>query len=218
VIPIVPEQYEQYAEEHTTPPGPHLEELARETRAETAVPQMMVGHLEGRLLTTLVAMLRPQRVLEVGTFTGYSALCMAEALPEGGRIVTCEINERHAEIARRHVEASLYADRIEIRLAPAQDTLRTLEGPFDFVFIDADKQGYATYYEAALDLLSPHGVIAVDNVLWSGQVVEPGGEADTLALKAFNDKVRADPRVECVMLTVRDGVTLIRRRADGPPG
>src|SRR5205085_5828381 len=187
--------------------------LAKETEAEIGMlARMMVGRIEGRFLKMLVAAVRPRLVLEIGTFTGYSSLSMAEALPDGGRIVTCEIDERHAEIARRHIAASPYADRIEVRLGDARTTVEGLDGPFDLVFIDADKVSYDAYYEAVLPKLSPDGIIAVDNVLWSGSVIDPENTSDdTLAIRAFNDKVRDDPRVERVMLTVRDGVTLARR-------
>ena len=164
-----------------------------------------------------VTMLRPQLVLEIGTFTGYSALSMAEALPPGGRIVTCDISEEHVAIARRHIAASPHVDRIDIRVGPAIDTLKSLDGPFDLAFIDADKTGYLDYYEAIVPKLAPGGVIAVDNVLWSGRVLDgaPADESDesTRALREFNDHVVADERVECVMLPLRDGVTLVRLRA-----
>ena len=214
---IVAPEIEQYAVAHTSPEPDYFAALAASTHEQTSAPQMMVGTLEGRFLKMLVAMLRPQLVLEIGTFTGYSALSMAEALPEGGRIITCDINEEHVGIARKHIDDSPYADRIDIRVGDAAETLENLDGPFDFVFIDADKTGYRTYYEAALAKLSPGGVIAVDNVLWSGRVLDEapagvGGDADTAAMRAFNDHVAKDARVECVMLTVRDGLTLIRRR------
>jgi caffeoyl-CoA O-methyltransferase len=160
-------------------------------------------------------MLRPQRVLEIGTFTGYSSLSMAEALPAGGRIITCDISEEHVAIARQHIAASPYADRIEIRVGPAIETIAALEGQFDLVFIDADKQGYLAYYEAVLPKLAPDGVILADNVLWSGRLVEPATpdeDDSTRALREFNDRVAADERVEVVMLTIRDGVSIIRRR------
>jgi caffeoyl-CoA O-methyltransferase len=213
VIPIVAPEIEQYAQDHSSPEPAHLLQLAEETRSATSVPQMMTGHLEGRFLKFLVAMLGARRVLEIGTFTGYSALSMAEALPPDGTIITCEIDEHHAEIARRHIGRSPYSSAIEIRLGPALDTIASVEGPIDLVFIDADKVNYTNYYEAVLPLLSDRGVIAVDNVLWSGAVLQPGPDANTQAIVAFNDKVRADPRVECVMVTIRDGVTLIRKRA-----
>lgn len=212
-MPIVEPELERYAEDHSSPEPERLLRLADETREFSSDAQMMVGRLEGRLLKMLVAISGARRVLEIGTFTGYSALSMAEALPSGGRIVTCELDPRHAEIARRHVRESPFADRIEVRLGPAIETLATLEGPFDLVFIDADKPSYAAYYEAVLPLLSDEGLIAADNTLWSGRVLdEKDRDESTRAIVAFNDLVRNDPRVECVMLTVRDGVTLIRRR------
>jgi len=204
---------EEYAEAHTTLPPAHLGAIELETVARSAAPQMMVGPLEGRLLKMLVHMVQPRSVLEIGTFTGYSSLSMAEALPSDGSITTLDINPLHAEIARRHIAASPYAGRIEVVLGPALQSLRDLPGPFDLVFIDADKGNYLNYYEAVLPKLSPRGVIAVDNVLWSGSVLDPAPtEEDTLAIKAFNRHVANDPRVECVMLTVRDGLFLIRNR------
>jgi caffeoyl-CoA O-methyltransferase len=203
---------EEYAAAHTSPEPPHLVALAEETRELGSRAGMMVGQLEGRFLKMLVAILQPRRVLEIGCFTGYSALSMAEALPAGGSIVTCEINEEHAAIARRHIAASPYADRITIRMGPGLDTLASLEGPFDFVFIDADKENYTNYYEGALAKLAPRGVIAIDNVIWYGRILDETDQTvDTNAIRAFNAHVLADPRVECVMLTVRDGVTLVRK-------
>ena len=218
-IDVADPRVEQYAAEHTTPEPPWFATLAEETRSATRAPTMMVGTLEGRLLTALVAMLRPRSVLEIGTFTGYSALSMAEALPADGRIVTCDISEEHLAIARRHIAASPYAGVIEIRSGPALETIATLPGPFDLVFIDADKTSYSAYFEATLAKLSPDGVILVDNVLWSGRVLDPAVvDPDTAAIKAFNDQVLADDRVEVVMLTVRDGVSLIRHRRAGRAG
>ena len=218
-IEIADPRVEQYAAEHTTPEPPWFATLAEETRNATRAPTMMVGTLECRLLTALVAMLRPHSVLEIGTFTGYSALSMAEALPPDGRIVTCDISEEHLAIARRHIAASPYAGVIEIRSGPALETIATLPGPFDLVFIDADKTSYSAYFEATLAKLAPDGVILVDNVLWSGRVLDPAiTEPDTAAIKAFNDQVFADDRVEVVMLTVRDGVSLIRHRRAGRAG
>jgi caffeoyl-CoA O-methyltransferase len=174
---------------------------------------MMVGPLEGRFLEMLVYLSQPRRVLEIGTFSGYSALSMAPALPPGGRIVTCDVDPKAAALARAHFEASPWADRIELRQGPALATLAELEGPFDLVFIDAEKVEYRDYYEAVLPLLSERGVIAVDNVLWGGRVLDPDDPRDdTKAIAAFNDFVVSDPRVVAVMLTIRDGVTLIRRR------
>ena len=206
---------ESYAEAHTTPPAAHLVAVADATRADLDFPQMMVGTLEGRFLEMLVYALRPAWVLEIGTFSGYSALSMAAALPPGGRITTCELSAKHAAASRHNIAASRYADRIEVMEGPALDTVNALEGPFDFVFIDADKSSYLSYYQATLEKLAPGGVIAADNTLWGGNVVNDADQsADTVAIRAFNDAVAADPRVVCVQLTVRDGVTLIRRAGD----
>ena len=209
---IVRPDLEAYAEAHTSPPPPLLAGLADETNQTLAAPGMMVGPLEGRFLEMLVFGLRARRVLEIGTFSGYSSLSMAAGMPNDGRIVTCEISEVHAEVARRHIAASPYSDMIEVRLGPALETLRTLDGPFDFVFIDADKTSYLDYYEAVLPKLAPSGILAADNTLWSARVLDQkASDADTVALRAFNDHVVGDGRVVCVQLSVRDGVTLVRR-------
>jgi caffeoyl-CoA O-methyltransferase len=209
------EKIEEYALEHTEPPTDVLARLAVETRATMERPQMMVGALEGRFLEFLVRLARPQLVLELGTFTGYSSISMAPALPEGGRIVTCDIDERAVAIARRYAEEAGVVDRIEYRLGPGLETIAGLDGPFDFVFIDADKESYVDYYEAVLPKLADDGLIVADNVLWSGRVVEPEPEETTRVIMEFNDHVRNDDRVVAVMLTVRDGMTLIRRRPQG---
>ncbi|HEY1538826.1 MAG TPA: O-methyltransferase [Solirubrobacteraceae bacterium] len=211
---IVSDEVEDYAAAHTTPPPEHLQELARETRDTLSSPQMLTGDIEGRLLEFLVYLAQPQLVLEIGTFSGYSALSMVRALPAGGRIVTCEVADEHADVAERHIAAAGESERIEVRRGPAIDTIATLDGPFDLVFIDADKEGYLAYYEAILPKLSPRGLIVADNVLWSGRVAvaASGDDTDsTRALRAFNDHVLADERVVTVMLSVRDGVALVRR-------
>jgi predicted O-methyltransferase YrrM len=208
---IVREEIEQYAEEHTTPPDELLAALAEETKATLRSPQMLTGTIEGRLLEMLVWASSARRVLELGTYSGYSALSMAPALPPGGHIDTCEVSDQHAEVARRYIERSPYADRIEVHVGPALETIDRLEGSFDFVFIDADKENYVNYYEAVLPRLGERGLIAADNTLWSGRVLDESDDSEgTRAIKEFNEHVRADPRVVTVMLTVRDGVTLIR--------
>jgi caffeoyl-CoA O-methyltransferase len=209
---IVDEQVERYAEEHTTALGELFERLAEETRAKTSAPQMMVGRIEGQFLARLVRLSGARRILEFGTFTGYSSISMASALPPDGRIITCDVDPEATAIARRYIDESGHGDKIEIRLGPALETIETLEGPFDLVFIDADKPNYRAYYEAALPLLAEDGLIIADNVLWSGRVVEEDGDESTQAIKEFNEHVRADSRVVSVMLTVRDGMTLIQKR------
>lgn len=209
---VVPEQIERYAEAHTTPPTALLAELAEETRATLRIPEMLTGTIEGRFLEFLVFASGATRVLEIGTYSGYSALSMAAALPPGGRIDTCEIDPEHAAVARRYIERSPYADRITVHLGPALDTISRLDGSFDLVFIDADKVNYVNYYEAVLPRLGDRGLVAVDNTLWSGRVLEADpGDDTTRAIVAFNEHVRNDPRAVAVQLTVRDGVTLIRR-------
>ena len=210
---IVPEDIGRYAEEHTTPPDPLLAELEAETRATLSLPEMLAGPLEGRFLEFLVYCLRPKRVVEFGSFSGYSALSMAGGLSPDGRIDTCEIDEERAEVARRYIARSAYADRLTLHLGPALETIAQLEGSFDFVFIDADKGGYVDYYEAVLPRLSEHGLIAADNTLSGGRVLnEVDDESLARAIVRFNEHVRSDERVVSVLLPLRDGVTLIRPR------
>jgi caffeoyl-CoA O-methyltransferase len=208
---FVPEDIERYAETHTSPHRELLQRLAEETRATLQRPQMLTGTIEGRFLEFIVYLTGARRILELGTFSGYSAISMAAALPPDGRIDTCEVEEEHAAVARRYIEEAGYSDRITIHMGPAVDTIGRLEGEFDFVFIDADKENYVNYYEAVLPRLSERGLIAADNTLWSGRVVDEANQDEsTLAIRAFNDHVRDDERVVSVMLSVRDGVTLIR--------
>ena len=209
---IVPEPIDRYAEEHTTAPPDLLAALAEETRRTLRSPQMLTGPVVGRFLEMLVFVSGARRVLELGTYSGYSALSMAAALPEGGRIDTCEVDEQHAEVARRYIGQSSYADRIQVHVGPALETIERLEGEFDLVFIDADKPNYVNYYEAVLPRLAERGLIAADNTLASGSVLDGGGDSEMgRAISAFNEHVRRDARVVSVLLTVRDGVTLIRR-------
>jgi caffeoyl-CoA O-methyltransferase len=211
---IVDERVEKYAAEHTTVLLDLFERLEEETREKTTAPQMMVGRIEGGFLATLVRVSGAKRILELGTFTGYSSISMATALPADGRIITCDVDPEATGIARRYMDESGHGDKIEIRLGPALETIATLAGPFDLVFIDADKPNYHAYYEAVLPLLSENGLVIADNVLWSGRVVEEGGDDSTQAIKDFNEHVRNDERVTAAMLTVRDGMTLIQRRSD----
>jgi predicted O-methyltransferase YrrM len=215
---IVDPRVEEYAASHSSPDGELFERLAAETREKTTAPQMMVGLLEGRFLGVLVRNLRGRRVLELGTFTGYSSISMALALSSGGRVITCDVNGETTAIARRYAEEAGVADRIDFRLAPALETIASLDGPFDLVFIDADKPNYVNYFEATLPLLADHGLLIADNTLWSGRVADHLDEDDdnTRAIRAFNDHVLADPRVENVLLTVRDGMNLIWRRGSAP--
>lgn len=208
---IVPGEIEAYASAHTTPLPPLLEELVRETETRFADrAQMLCGQLEGQYLQMLAAAVRARRVLEIGTFTGFSALMMAAALPDDGELITLELSPEHAAFARSYFERSPDGRKIRLLEGPALESLRTLQAPFDFAFIDADKTGYAAYYDAVLPLLADHGLIAVDNVLRDGNALSPKDDNDR-AIAAFNEKVARDGRVVQVMTTVRDGVTLIRK-------
>jgi caffeoyl-CoA O-methyltransferase len=207
--PLFTETLDAYVDAHATPLEPLLQANHEETHASLSSPEMIAGPVLGRLLRLLVAMAAPRLVLEIGTFTGYSALAMAGGLPPDGRIVTCELSPERADFARGYFDRSPWGDRIEVRVGPALDTVNALDGPFDFVFIDADKGGYPGYYEAVVPKLSPRGLIAVDNTLQGGDVADPGDERGR-AMAAFNDHVQADERTENVLLSVRDGVTLVR--------
>jgi caffeoyl-CoA O-methyltransferase len=209
---IVPEEIEQYAEAHTSTPTELLRRLAEETKSTLERPSMLTGTIEGRLLELLVFAIGARRVLELGTYSGYSAISMAAALPPGGHIDTCEVDETHAAVAQRYIEEAGYADRITIHLGPALETIARLEGDFDFVFIDADKVNYMAYYEALLPRIANGGLMAIDNTLWSGRVLEAEQDESTKAIVELNDHIATDDRVVAVQLSVRDGVTLVRRR------
>ena len=204
---IVPKKIELYCRKNTTPESQLLNELVDETYARTAFPEMQVGHLEGAFLRMLVRLIRAKRVLELGTFTGYSSLVMAQALPEDGKLITCDIDPEATEIAKRYWKRSPHGNKIELRLGHALETLRNIEGPFDLVFIDADKENYINYWELCMPKTRSGGLIVIDNVLWSGGVLEPEDETDR-AIAEFNRHVYNDKRVEVVMLPLRDGVTL----------
>jgi caffeoyl-CoA O-methyltransferase len=177
---------------------------------------MIVGPLEGAFLKMLTQVAQARTVLEIGMFTGYSALCFAEALPANGTVITCEVDEESAALARRYFSRSPVGKKIEVWMGPALDTMRQLTGPFDLIFIDADKINYVNYYRRALDLLSPQGMILIDNVLWDGDVLkQPAPDEKTAAIQELNQTVSSDPRVSAVLVTIRDGILLVRRKDDG---
>ncbi len=212
MLSLVKEAIEAYAHDHTREESDLFRRLREETYATVASPQMQVGRVEGRFLKMLAQLIGAKRILEIGTFTGYSALMMAAALPEDGSLITCDIDPNVARIARRYFDESGYGHKIEIRLAPALETLASLKPHFDMAFIDADKANYPKYYEECLRLLRPGGLIVADNVLWSGRVLDPSpDDRDTNAIVDFNRIVQQDCRVENVCLTVRDGMMLIRK-------
>ncbi|MCI0661477.1 MAG: class I SAM-dependent methyltransferase [Acidobacteria bacterium] len=210
---FIDKDVENFANDHTEPESDLFRRLERETQATMQWPEMMVGKIEGQLLKMLVQLTGARRVLEIGTFTGYSTLMMAEGLPPDGRLVTCEVNSKAEEIARRYFAESSHGHKIELRMGPALQTIATLTEPLDMVFIDADKTNYPNYYETCLPLLRPGGLIVADNVLWSGNVLAPNDD-DSRAIVAFDERVQADPRVENVCLTIRDGIMLARKRSN----
>jgi caffeoyl-CoA O-methyltransferase len=212
---LVPVEIEAYAQAHSMPESDLCRALREETTKRMELPQMMVGPLEGAFLKVMTQIVGAKRILEIGMFTGYSALCFAEALPEGGTVLTCEIDNESAALARNYFARSPHGKKIEIRMGPALDTMRSLTGPFDLIFIDADKTNYVNYYRRALDLMSPNGVILVDNVLWNGEVLRQSPPDErTAAIQELNRIVAADSRVTAVLLTIRDGVLMIRRNVN----
>ena len=210
--PFLPEKIARYIHEHSV----REPRILRELRAATAsVPYsgMQIGADQGQFMALLVQAIGARNCLEIGTYTGYSALAVALALPEDGRIVCCDISEEWTSIARRFWDKAGVTHKIELRLGPALETLKELKGPYDFAFIDADKGNYANYYEACLQLVRRGGIIAVDNTLWSGWVADPKRrDADTRAIRAFNDKLHRDERVSVSLLSLGDGVTLALKR------
>jgi caffeoyl-CoA O-methyltransferase len=210
---LVAVDVETYAQAHSIPESDLCRALREETQRRMESPQMIVGPLEGAFLKMMTQLVRATSVLEIGMFTGYSALCFAEALPAEGTVLTCEIDEESAALARQYFARSPLGKKIEIRMGPALDTMRHLKGPFDLIFIDADKVNYVNYYRGALDLVSPHGAILIDNVLWDGDVLkQPPPDEKTAAIQELNRVVAADPRVTAVLVTIRDGVLVIRPR------
>ncbi len=211
---LVPPNIEAYAEVNSWAESDLCKALREETTRTMEFPQMVVGPLEGALLKMMVRLVGAARVLEIGMFTGYSALCFAEALPAAGRIITCEIDEKSAVVARRYFAKSSLGHKIEIKMGPALETLRVLAGPFDLIFIDADKVNYVSYYRRALELVSASGVILIDNVLWSGDVLkQPPPDQSTAAIQELNRVVSTDPNVDAVLVTVRDGVLVVKPKA-----
>ncbi len=210
---LLPQPLADYVHEHTTPEPEIFARLRAQTYAELSSPQMQVGRVEGTFLKLMVQLTGARRVLEVGTFSGYSALAMASGLPEDGKLITCDIDPVATAVARRYWDESPWGHKIELRLGDARDTLRELANQgerFDLVFIDADKDGYIDYFELALPMLPTGGVLLADNTLWSGKVLEPK-EASDHAIVRFNAHVKADPRVEQVLLSVRDGIMMARK-------
>lgn len=205
---------EEYIEQHSSPENEVLAAINRSTNIHVLNPHMLSGQVQGRVLSFLSQMIRPKRILELGTFTGYSALCLAEGLLEGGELITIEHNDELEEIIRRNLARSPLGARVDLRIGDCKLVIEDLEGPFDLVFIDADKREYCAYYDLVFDLVRPSGWILADNTLWDGHIIDSAYDRDkqTLGLRAFNDRIAADSRVEEVILPIRDGLTLIHKK------
>ena len=204
-------QLDRYISEHTSPEGDYLYRLFRATHVEILAPQMASGHVQGRFLKFLVKMIKPKRILEIGTFTGYSAICMSEGLDADGKIYTFEVEDELEDFTRRWIEGSEHGSKIVFTIGDALEIVPTLGEKFDMVFIDGNKREYIEYYEMAMKHLAPGGWILADNTLWDGHVIESERQdAQTNGVRAFNDFVRNDDRVEVVILPLRDGLTIVR--------
>jgi caffeoyl-CoA O-methyltransferase len=208
---LVPDNIQKYCRENTSKTSKVLEELRRETYKNTPWPLMQIDPLQGSLLKLFVQMTKARRVLDVGTFTGYSALSMAEGLPKGGKLITCEIEPKFIEIAEKFWKRGMHGRKIKVIVGPAIATIKKLKGKFDFVFIDADKENYINYWNSCIPKVKKGGIIAVDNVLWKGRVVNPKKDAEK-KITRFNNHVRKDKRVETVMLPIADGMTIAVKR------
>jgi caffeoyl-CoA O-methyltransferase len=211
MLTLVQPGLDQYAMSKSEPMGALLDELVAETREKMKYFQMLSGHLEGRFLKMMVLTSQAKNILEIGMFTGYSALCMAEGLSDDGRVTTLEIDPLAIEIAKKYFAKSEHGHKISVVEGPALSSIEKLKGPFDFVFIDADKPNYSNYYKAVLPKVKSGGIIMIDNVLWSGKVLDPKDEAD-FAITALNDLVAKDESVNRVLLTVRDGLFFVRKK------
>ena len=208
---FIDEGIEEYARQHTEPENDLLKELVRETHAMVLQPRMLSGHLQGRFLSFIAKVYQPSLILEIGTYTGYSALCLAEGLNPTGRLITVDVNEELESFTRSFFNRSAYRDQIDYRIADAAVEIQAVEGPIDLVFIDADKRNYALYFDLVISKMRSGGLILVDNVLWSGKIIEETAkDKSTEALRDFNTKVANDPRVEPLLLPIRDGLFLLR--------
>ncbi len=208
------EKLENYVNEHTSPESETLRELNRQTHINVLQPRMLSGHLQGRTLSLFSKLIQPKRILEIGTYTGYSAICMAEGLKKNGKLITIDINYELEDMVKEYVKKAGFENQIEMKIGNALDIIPELDKKFDLVFIDADKSNYSNYYDLLIDDLPKGAVLIADNVLWSGKVIEPikKNDIDTLALLSFNNKVQNDDRVENVLLPIRDGLMVIRKK------
>ena len=209
---FISSKLQQYIDKHSAEESDLLKALDRETHQKVLQPRMLSGSYQGRLLALLAKIIEPKKILEVGTYTGYATLCMAEGLATGGSIDTIDYNEELSEIQRRYFDQSSYRSQIVQHLGEAKDVIKTLTGPYDLVFLDADKENYPHYFDLIIDKLETGGVILSDNVLWSGKVLEKAADEATSALQEYNHKINTDARVETIILPIRAGLTITRKR------
>jgi len=209
---FLPEDIQQYVEKLTSEESDLLKKINRETHAHVLRSRMLSGHVQGRYLSMISKMIQPKVILEIGTYTGYSAICLAEGLHPGGKLITIDINEELENRVRNYFKESAFTSQIDFKIGDARKIVPTLTETFDLVFIDADKENYSLYYDLVINKLSKGGVILADNVLWSGKVVQPNPDKDTKAILEFNRKIQDDPRVENLLLPLRDGVMMVRKR------
>ncbi len=208
---FLPEDLQKYVTEHTSVESELLRNVTRDTYAKVLMPRMLSGHVQGRFLSMLSCLIKPENILEVGTYTGYSAVCLAEGLQPEGKLVTIDVNEELESRVRGYFEDAGLTAKIDYHIGDAARIIPTLDIKFDLVFIDADKENYSVYYDLIFDKVKPGGLILADNVLWSGKVTKPKPDKDTRALLQFNDRIMADPRVENLLLPLRDGIMMIRK-------
>jgi len=210
---FLPKGIDKYSTDYTQAESELLSQLNRETHVKMLIPRMLSGHMQGRIISAISHMMRPKHVLEIGTYTGYSALCFAEGLAKDGKITTIDMNEELTPMVEKYFSKSNYANQIDFKIGNAIDVIPTVEGPFDLVFIDADKENYSNYFDLVIDKVPSGGFILADNVLWSGNVLKAEADMDknTLAIHEFNQKVHLDPRVENVLFPIRDGIMMLRK-------
>ncbi|MBT4776078.1 MAG: O-methyltransferase [Crocinitomicaceae bacterium] len=210
---FLPEEIEAYIKAHTSPESNLLHQLNRETYQKVLVPRMLSGHIQGRVLSMLSHMIKPKCILEIGTYTGYSAICLAEGLQPGGRLITIDINEELEDMVNAYISEAKMIDCIDVKIGNAIEIIPTIKSTFDLVFIDADKTNYSNYFDLIIDQVSSGGYIIADNVLWSGKVVKEitENDVDTIAIRNYNQKIQTDSRVENVLFPIRDGLMVARK-------
>ena len=208
---IVPEAIEKYITENSSPESHNLSELNRETYVKVLMPQMLSGQVQGKFLEFISCMINPENILEIGTYTGYSAICLAKGLKPGGKLVTIDINEELTPMVKKYISLEKLEDQMEVLTGNAMQIIPTLRQQFDLVFIDADKNNYSNYFDLVIDKVRPGGWILADNVLWSGKVIAQNMDKDTTAIDAYNKKIHKDPRVENVIISIRDGINIARK-------